>query len=184
MILEGVSRPRFSIYASRITDYLMSRPPLPRPHTWFITLIILLALGGLLRLFDITDPPLDFQPSRQLRNSIVARDIYYSILPSATTEQRELASSFARSVGKYEPPVIESIGVHLLITGETLLCAWVTTSAVGGSLFDLMPRNLRLAPDRAGVLSRPAVFGAGKFFSARSINDLSVRVGIYFLIAG
>ena len=87
----------------------MSRPPLPRPHTWFITLIILLALGGLLRLFDITDPPLDFQPSRQLRNSIVARDIYYSILPSATTEQRELASSFARSVGKYEPPVIESI---------------------------------------------------------------------------
>ncbi|MBL0344253.1 hypothetical protein [Candidatus Villigracilis affinis] len=52
---------------------------------------------------------LDFQPSRQLRNSLVARDIYYSLLPTATTEQKELASSFARSVGQYEPPVIGSI---------------------------------------------------------------------------
>ena len=85
---------------------------------WLVLCVILLALGGLLRLIDITDPPLDFQPSRQLRNSLVARDIYYSLLPSATTEQRELASSFARSVGQYEPPVIESIvALTYLITG-------------------------------------------------------------------
>ncbi|MDD2921008.1 MAG: hypothetical protein PHQ36_01870, partial [Anaerolineales bacterium] len=71
-----------------------SRPPL-----WFIFASLLLILGSFLRLLDITDPPLDFQPSRQLRNSLVARDIYYSMLPSATNEQRELASSFARSVG-------------------------------------------------------------------------------------
>ena len=42
--------------------------PLSQSRNWFITLIILLALGGLLRLLDITDPPLDFHPSRQLRN--------------------------------------------------------------------------------------------------------------------
>ena len=87
----------------------MTNTPLSQSRTWFITFVILLALGGFLRLLDITDPPLDFHPSRQLRNSLVARDIYYSILPSATTEQRDLAASFARSVGKYEPPVIESI---------------------------------------------------------------------------
>ena len=81
----------------------MQTSPPSRPSNWFILFIILLALGGLLRLLDITDPPLDFQPSRQLRNSLVARDIYYSLLPTATTEQRELASSFARSVGQYEP---------------------------------------------------------------------------------
>ena len=64
-----------------------------RPSNWFVLAVLLLALGGLLRLLDINDPPLDFQPSRQLRNSLVARDIYYSLLPSATTDQRELASS-------------------------------------------------------------------------------------------
>ena len=95
-----------AILARLLMTYLA---PHTRPSNWFILFIILLALGGLLRLLDITDPPLDFQPSRQLRNSLVARDIYYSLLPSATTEQRELASSFARSVGQYEPPVIESI---------------------------------------------------------------------------
>jgi hypothetical protein len=57
----------------------MTITPKTRPSNWFILFIILLALGGLLRLLDITDPPLDFQPSRQLRNSLVARDIYYSI---------------------------------------------------------------------------------------------------------
>ena len=96
----------------------MTIAPQTRPSNWFILFIILLALGGLLRLLDITDPPLDFQPSRQLRNSLVARDIYYSLLPTATTEQRDLASSFARSVGQYEPPVTESIvAVTYLFTG-------------------------------------------------------------------
>ena len=76
---------------------------------WFTALVILLALGGVLRLLAITDPPLDFQPSRQLRNSLVARNIYYSLLPSATDEERALTQTFASSVGQYEPPIIESI---------------------------------------------------------------------------
>ena len=123
----------------------MTNTPLSRSRTWFIPFIILLALGGFLRLLDITDPPLDFHPSRQLRNSLVARDIYYSILPSATTEQRDLAASFARSVGKYEPPVIESIVAYTyLLTGENIAVAriwetffWLTA---GVALFDLKRR--------------------------------------------
>src|SRR5258706_4403054 len=117
-----------------------------RPPIWFVLCIILIALGAILRLIDITDPPLDFQPSRQLRNSLVARDIYYSLLPGATDQQRELTSSFARSVGRYEPPISESIVAltYLVTGGETTAAAriWETLFwlAAGGALFDLSGR--------------------------------------------
>jgi len=167
----------------------MSRPPLPRPHTWFVTFIILLALGGLLRLFDISDPPLDFHPSRQLRNSIVARDIYYSILPSATTEQRELASSFARSVGKYEPPVIESIVAYTyLVTGENIAVArvWMTVFwlAAGVALFDLLRRAT--SPWAALIalayyLVLPFSVQASRSFQPDPLMTSAFVFGIYFL---
>ena len=43
----------------------------------------LLILGAVLRFYDLTDPPLDYHPSRQLRGAIIARSIYYQILPNA-----------------------------------------------------------------------------------------------------
>lgn len=167
----------------------MSRPPLPRPHTWFVTFIILLALGGLLRLLDITDPPLDFHPSRQLRNTIVARDIYYSILPSATTEQRELASSFARSVGKYEPPVIESVVAYTyLITGENIAVArvWVTIFwlAAAVALFDLMRRATSAWAALIALayyLVLPFSVQASRSFQPDPLMTSTFVIGIYFL---
>ncbi|MDP1715464.1 MAG: glycosyltransferase family 39 protein [Anaerolineales bacterium] len=167
----------------------MPSSPLPQPRTWFVTLIILLALGGLLRLLDISDPPLDFQPSRQLRNSIVARDIYYSLLPSATTEERELASSFARSVGKYEPPVIESIVAYTyLVTGENIAVprVWVTVFwlAAGVALFDLLRRAT--SPWSALIalayyLVLPFSVQASRSFQPDPLMTSAFVIGIYFL---
>ncbi|MCE9645658.1 MAG: glycosyltransferase family 39 protein [Chloroflexi bacterium] len=124
----------------------MKSPPLSQTRIWFASLVFLLALGGLLRLLDITDPPLDFQPSRQLRNSLVARNIYYSLLPSATDEQRALTESFAKSVGQYEPPVIETVVAlsYFVAGGETIAVARIWQVffllAAGIALFDLMRR--------------------------------------------
>jgi 4-amino-4-deoxy-L-arabinose transferase-like glycosyltransferase len=124
----------------------MTLSPLSRTKPWSVVFILLLALGGLLRLLDLTDPPLDFHTSRQLRNSIVARDIYYHALPSATEEQRQLTTSFANAVGKYEPPVIETIVAYsyFLTGGENIAIAriWETFFwlAAGIALFDLMRR--------------------------------------------
>ncbi len=167
----------------------MTNTPLPQTRTWFVTLIILLALGGLLRLLDITDPPLDFHPSRQLRNSLVARDIYYSILPSATAEQRDLAASFARSVGKYEPPVIESIVAYTyLITGENIAVArvWGTLFwlAAGVALFDLMRRAT--SPWAALIalayyLVLPFSVQASRSFQPDPLMTSAFVIGIYFL---
>jgi len=167
----------------------MTNTPLSQSRNWFITFIILLALGGFLRLLDITDPPLDFHPSRQLRNSLVARDIYYSILPSATTEQRDAAASFARSVGKYEPPVIESIVAYTyLVTGENIAVArvWVTIFwlAAGVALFDLMRRAT--SPWAALValafyLVLPFSVQASRSFQPDPLMTSAFVIGVYFL---
>ena len=164
--------------------------PPTRPANWFIAFIILLALGGVLRLLDLTDPPLDFQPSRQLRNSLVARDIYYSMLPSATAEQKELASSFARSVGQYEPPVIESIvAVTFLVTGgENFIAARIWESlfwlAAGIALFDLMRRAV--SPWAAVIAIAfyfvlPFSVQASRSFQPDPLMTAAFVAGIYFL---
>ncbi len=167
----------------------MTFSPLSQTRSWFITLIILLALGGFLRLLDITDPPLDFHPSRQLRNSLVARDIYYSILPSATTEQHDLAASFARSVGKYEPPVTETIVAYTyLLTGENIAVArvWMTLFwlAAGVALFDLMRRAT--SPWAALIalafyLVLPFSVQASRSFQPDPLMTSAFVLGVYFL---
>lgn len=169
---------------------MMKTPSQTRPSNWFILFIILLALGGLLRLIDITDPPLDFHSSRQLRNSLVARDIYYSLLPSATTEQRELASSFASAVGKYEPPVIESIVAvtYLFTGGENIASAriWETLFWIlaGIALFDLMRRAVSPWAALIGLayyLVLPFSVEVSRSFQPDPLMTSAFVIGIYFL---
>ncbi|MBX3036992.1 MAG: glycosyltransferase family 39 protein [Anaerolineales bacterium] len=168
----------------------MKTPLLSRLSTWFLTLILLLSLGGLLRLIDITDEPLDFQPSRQLRNSLVARQIYYSVLPSATDEQKILSKSFADSVGKYEPPVIESIVAYsyLITGGENIVVAriWLTIFwlIAGIALFDLMKRVV--SPWSALIALAfyfvlPFSVQASRSFQPDPLMTSSFVIGIYFL---
>ncbi len=161
-----------------------------RPRTWLPVLILLLALGGLLRLLDITDPPLDFHPSRQLRNSLVARSIYYSLLPSAAEEQRELAASFARAVGQYEPHVIESIVAvtYLFTGGESFATArvWETLFwlAAGVALFDLMRRTTSPWAALLGLafyLVLPFSVQASRSFQPDPLMTSAFVAGIYFL---
>jgi 4-amino-4-deoxy-L-arabinose transferase-like glycosyltransferase len=169
---------------------MMKTTPQTRPSNWFILFIILLALGGLLRLIDITDPPLDFHSSRQLRNSLVARDIYYSLLPSATTEQRDLASSFASAVGKYEPPVIESIVAvtYLFTGGENIASAriWETLFWIlaGIALFDLMRRAVSPWAALIGLayyLVLPFSVEVSRSFQPDPLMTSAFVIGIYFL---
>ncbi len=161
-----------------------------RPANWFILFIILLTLGGALRLLDITDPPLDFHSSRQLRNSLVARDIYYSLMPSATTEQHDLASSFANSVGKYEPPVIESIVAvtYLFSGGENIASAriWETLFwlLAGIALFDLMRRAVSPWAALIGLayyLVLPFSVEVSRSFQPDPLMTSAFVIGIYFL---
>lgn len=164
--------------------------PLSQTRTWFATFIILLALGGVLRLLDITDPPLDFQPSRQLRNSLVARDIYYSLLPTATDEEKTLTKQFASSVGQYEPPIIESIVAvsYFIAGGETIVVAriWETFFwlLAGVALFDLMRRASSPWAALIGLayyLILPFSVQASRSFQPDPLMTSAFVLGVYFL---
>jgi 4-amino-4-deoxy-L-arabinose transferase-like glycosyltransferase len=167
------------------------KTPLPsQTRTWFITLIILLILGAVLRLIDITDAPLDFQPSRQLRNSLVAREIYYSLLPTATNEERALTKDFANSVGQYEPPIIESIAAfsYFIASGETIVVVriWETFFwlLAGIALFDLMRRASSPWAGLLGLayyLTLPFSVQASRSFQPDPLMTSAFVIGIYFL---
>src|SRR5690606_29081690 len=96
--------------------------------------------------------PLDFHPTRQLRSALVARGIYYQMLPNADPATRDLAIFFWKAVGQYEPPLLERIVAltYLALGKETLWVSRIYTSlfwVIGGlALFDLARRMAASGP--------------------------------------
>jgi 4-amino-4-deoxy-L-arabinose transferase-like glycosyltransferase len=80
---------------------------------FLLALLILIGFG--IRIFDLTDPPLDFHPTRQLRSAILSRAYFYQWNPSADPVLRDKAQLMAQSLEVYEPPILEGIvaGVYL-----------------------------------------------------------------------
>jgi hypothetical protein len=74
------------------------------------------------RLTDLTDEPLDFNPSRQLYSAVIARDIYLNMLPGADPDLRALAREHRESLEKLEPPLLETVSAlgYLAAGGERL----------------------------------------------------------------
>jgi hypothetical protein len=161
---------------------------LSRPRIWFA---LLLALGGLLRLLDLTDPPLDFHPTRQLRNSIIARGIYYDLLPNADASTRALAASIARVPARYEPPVTETIVAvtYLATGGESIaiprIYGTIFWLLAGLCLYDLARRitdsSIAALLSLAYFLVLPFAVQASRSFQPDPLMTASAFIGIYFL---
>jgi 4-amino-4-deoxy-L-arabinose transferase-like glycosyltransferase len=161
-----------------------------KTRPWLPVLILLLALGGILRLLDLTDPPLDFHTSRQLRNTLVARDIYYHLLPDVDPQTLALTESFHRTVGQYEPPIIETLvaWTYRVAGGESYAIPriWQTLFwlLAGVALFDLMRRAT--SPWAAlGALTfyliLPFSVQASRSFQPDPLMTSAFVMGIYFL---
>ncbi len=102
-----------------------------KPQLWQYLLLSLLLLAGLaLRFYDLTDQPIDFHPTRQLRGAIIARGMYYDMLTSADPVLREQAIASWFSTGQYEPPILERLVAYayLLAGGEYLWISRIFTS--------------------------------------------------------
>lgn len=97
-----------------------------------IILAVLLLLGFGLRMLDLTDPPLDFHPTRQFRGAVVARSIYYQLSPSSDPFIQQQAVSMRNAVSELEPPILESVVAfgYLLAGGEYLWIARIITSLI------------------------------------------------------
>ncbi len=95
------------------------------PARWILMplVVLLFGLGLAIRLYDITDLPLDFHPTRQLFSALKARGMYYQSLPDVPDWQREMAERQWKTKVTVEPPLLELLTVVTYrVTGEQL---WV-----------------------------------------------------------
>lgn len=93
--------------------------------TTFWLVVFALALAGLaIRLYDLTDLPLDFAPTRQLFSAIKARGMYAAMLPlEYQNAYTDLAITQWKGTQAIEPTIIEGlIALTYFFTGEIL---WV-----------------------------------------------------------
>jgi 4-amino-4-deoxy-L-arabinose transferase-like glycosyltransferase len=99
-----------------------------RSRRWkYVVVAFLFLLGATFRLADLTDPPLDFHPMRQLRGAIISRAMYHQMSPSADPATRQLAQSLAGIMEPQEPPILERLvaSIEVLLGGENLWVARV-----------------------------------------------------------
>ncbi len=155
-----------------------------------LLLVLLLTLGLVLRMINLTAPPLDFHSVRQLRNSLVARSVYYDLLPHPDPQKHALADAFANAVGRYEPPITETLvgwtftwsgGENIAVPRiyETLF--WLLA---GLALFDLARR---IASPIAALISLafylvlPFAVQASRSFQPDPLMTAAFLAGFYFL---
>ena len=118
---------------------------------WLIA-ILLITLGFGLRLVDLMDPPADFHPTRQFRGAIIARSIYYQLLPDADPQQQALATDLQADFEEFEPPILNgAVALGYLILGqEALWLARLIVSLIwclgGLALFALVKDSVSSLP--------------------------------------
>ena len=115
-----------------------------RYHTLVVILLFVVAVA--IRLYALTDLPLDFPPPRQLFSAIKARGMYYASAPDAPADLREFAVQQGKQKVTVEPEVLERLVVSTWkFTGEQL---WVPRIysilfwLIGGIFLYLLARDL------------------------------------------
>ncbi|MBW7918950.1 MAG: glycosyltransferase family 39 protein [Anaerolineales bacterium] len=115
-----------------------------RYHT--LVLVVLFVAAAAIRIYDLTDLPLDFHPTRQLFSALKARGMYYETLADAPAEQRAFAIQQGRLRATIEPEILERLTVFTWkFTGEQLWIARIYSSLfwlVGGIFIYLLARDL------------------------------------------
>jgi len=111
-----------------------------------IALVLIFGAALAIRLYDLTDLPLDFHPTRQLLSAIKARGLYYETQPDGVpTWQLETAIRMARLKADVEPVVFERlVAFTYRFTGEQLWIARIYSSLfwlIGGVFLFMLARE-------------------------------------------
>jgi hypothetical protein len=111
-----------------------------------VALILVFGAALAIRLYDLTDLPLDFHPTRQLVSVIKARGLYYRTKPSdVPTWKVERAIRQAKLKADVEPVVFEHlVAFTYRFTGEQLWVARIYSSLfwiIGGIFLFLLARD-------------------------------------------
>lgn len=133
------------------------------PGATLAALILLFLIGLGIRLYQLSDPPLEFHAERQLRSMFISRGMYYQLSGSDGDWHREAAIDQYRGQGLIEPPITEA--------ATSLLYA------VAGSPDLRIPRLFTILLWSLG--------GLGLFLLARDLTDANggvVAFGFYMTI--
>lgn len=138
-----------------------------------VALILLFGLALAIRLYDLTDLPLDFHPTRQLVSVIKARGLYYETQPDGvSTWQLEAGIAQARRKADVEPVVFEKlVAFTYQFTGEEFWVARIYASLfwlIGGIFLFLFVQDFvsfegALVSTAYYLLFPYAVFGSRSF---------------------
>ncbi len=111
-----------------------------------LALLLLFGLGLAIRLYDLTDLPLDFHPTRQLFSAVKARGMYYQTRWDLPNWQRTLAIRQWKSKVTIEPEIMEHLAAFSYrYTGEQLWLPRLYSALfwlVGGVFLYLLARRL------------------------------------------
>jgi 4-amino-4-deoxy-L-arabinose transferase-like glycosyltransferase len=143
--------------------------------------ILILAVSGLfllglgLRLYDLTDPPLD-SAYRQLHAAIIARGMYFQMLPHADPVQRQAAMTLWHAEDVFEPPIFERIVAltYLLLGAEKIWVARVFASLfwlLGGVPLFILARKMTSVDGAIAALAFYLVLPFGVIISRRFQPD-------------
>jgi hypothetical protein len=127
---------------------LMSQPSLFSSRiSRVLALLILFSTAFAIRLYDLTDLPLDFHPTRQLLSAIKARALYFQTQPNGySTEELERGIYLAKLKATVEPVVFERlVAFTYRFTGEKVWIARIYSSLfwlIGGVFLFLLAQDL------------------------------------------
>ena len=111
-----------------------------------LTLFLLFDIALAIRVYDITDLPLDFHPTRQLFSAAKARGMYYETLPDVPEWQREFAVQQWKTKSTIEPEIMERLATFFYqYTGEQLWIPRLISAIfwlIGGIFIYLLARDM------------------------------------------
>ena len=163
-------------------DFLQSKPL----FRWLL-LGLLFALAFGIRVYRISDPPLEFNSSRQYQCALLARYYYYMADQAAPDWQREMAK--AQKPLNYEPPIMEKAAslFYQIRAGESLwfprLLSVIFWLVAGAGIYLL---SKRLWSETAGIFSVTVfLFLPFGIFASRSFtpDPLMVTLIVFALLA-
>jgi hypothetical protein len=153
----------------------MSQPAIfPSRATRSVTLVLLFALAMGIRLYDLTDLPLDFHPTRQLLSAIKARALFYATQPEGiSTWQLKTGKTLAKLKAGVEPVVCEQlVAFTYRYTGEQVWVARVYSALfwlIGGIFLFLLVRD-RVSFDGAVLSTAYYLFFPYAVIASRSFQ--------------
>jgi len=148
-------------------------------YSWVISLILLLLAGMAIRMYNLTNPPLDFHSTRQMLSFHKARGMYYEFRTDADPEKRAFAIQQWKYGAAVEPEILERVVAFTYrYTGEQLWVARVYSSLfwVIGALFIFLLAKELVSISGALVSTAFYLFLPYAVFASRSFQPDSLMM--------